>query len=284
MEKLSETILTIFNVNNLGSMKNALLFLLGKVIWAIAILFIAWIVVKIGNKFIHKIMNKKIDIKNKGEKNLSSFEGIVKSVFKVFVYLIAILSILTGVFKLLDASSLVTTVGVGGLALSIGAQSLISDIISGFFLIYENQMSVGDWVTIGSNQGTVIALELRCLKLETYEGEMVYVPYGEIRNLVNKSKLESSIIVDVPISYKQDISKAVETLEEVALNFESTNLTSNLKVMPPVTLDDGTYKLRVFGKCKPCTNWELERLIRKEIVDKARSNNINLGFDLSLQK
>lgn len=284
MEKLSETILTIFNVNNLGSMKNALLVLLGKVIWAIAILFIAWIVVKIGNKFIHKIMNKKIDIKNKGEKNLSSFEGIVKSVFKVFVYLIAILSILTGVFKLLDASSLVTTVGVGGLALSIGAQSLISDIISGFFLIYENQMSVGDWVTIGSNQGTVIALELRCLKLETYEGEMVYVPYGEIRNLVNKSKLESSIIVDVPISYKQDISKAVETLEEVALNFESTDLTSNLKVMPPVTLDDGTYKLRVFGKCKPCANWELERLIRKEIVDKARSNNINLGFDLSLQK
>lgn len=284
MEKLSETILTIFNVNNLGSMKNALLVLLGKVIWAIAILFIAWIVVKIGNKFIHKIMNKKIDIKNKGEKNLSSFEGIVKSVFKVFVYLIAILSILTGVFKLLDASSLVTTVGVGGLALSIGAQSLISDIISGFFLIYENQMSVGDWVTIGSNQGTVIALELRCLKLETYEGEMVYVPYGEIRNLVNKSKLESSIIVDVPISYKQDISKAVETLEEVALNFESKDLTSNLKVMPPVTLDDETYKLRIFGKCKPCANWELERLIRKEIVDKARSNNINLGFDLSLQK
>lgn len=284
MEKLSETILTIFNVNNLGSMKNALLVLLGKVIWAIAILFIAWIVVKIGNKFIHKIMNKKIDIKNKGEKNLSSFEGIVKSVFKVFVYLIAILSILTGVFKLLDASSLVTTVGVGGLALSIGAQSLISDIISGFFLIYENQMSVGDWVTIGSNQGTVIALELRCLKLETYEGEMVYVPYGEIRNLVNKSKLESSIIVDVPISYKQDISKAVETLEEVALNFESKDLTSNLKVMPPVTLDDETYKLRVFGKCKPCANWELERLIRKEIVDKARTNNINLGFDLSLQK
>lgn len=284
MEKLSETILTIFNVNNLGSMKNALLVLLGKVIWAIAILFIAWIVVKIGNKFIHKIMNKKIDIKNKGEKNLSSFEGIVKSVFKVFVYLIAILSILTGVFKLLDASSLVTTVGVGGLALSIGAQSLISDIISGFFLIYENQMSVGDWVTIGSNQGTVIALELRCLKLETYEGEMVYVPYGEIRNLVNKSKLESSIIVDVPISYKQDISKAVETLEEVALNFESTDLTSNLKVMPPVTLDDETYKLRIFGKCKPCANWELERLIRKEIVDKARTNNINLGFDLSLQK
>ncbi|MCQ2910879.1 MAG: mechanosensitive ion channel family protein [Clostridia bacterium] len=284
MEKLSETILTIFNVNNLGSMKNALLVLLGKVIWAIAILFIAWIVVKIGNKFIHKIMNKKIDIKTKGEKNLSSFEGIVKSVFKVFVYLIAILSILTGVFKLLDASSLVTTVGVGGLALSIGAQSLISDIISGFFLIYENQMSVGDWVTIGSNQGTVIALELRCLKLETYEGEMVYVPYGEIRNLVNKSKLESSIIVDVPISYKQDISKAVETLEEVALNFESKDLTSNLKVMPPVTLDDETYKLRVFGKCKPCANWELERLIRKEIVDKARTNNINLGFDLSLQK
>ena len=284
MEKLSDTILTIFNVSDLGSVKNALLVLLGRLLWAILILVIAWLVVKIGNKFIHKVMNKKIDLKNKGEKSLSSFEGIVKSVFKVFVYLIAILSILTGVFKLLDASSLVTTVGVGGLALSIGAQSLISDIISGFFLIYENQMNVGDWITLGNIQGTVIALELRCLKLETYEGEMVYIPYGEIRNLVNKSKLESSVIVDIPVSYKQDLEKANAILEDIALNFESNELTSNLKVMPPVSLDESTYKLRLFGKCKPCSNWELERQLRKLVVEKARENDMNLGFDLSLQK
>ncbi|MCQ2978977.1 MAG: mechanosensitive ion channel family protein [Clostridia bacterium] len=280
MEKLLDVFLTMFNVQDLGSLKNVILVLIGKLISAFLILVLAWIVIGLGNKFIHKVMNKDSKSKLKAKKDLSAFESIVKSVLKVFVYIIAIFSILTGVFGILDASSLVTTVGVGGLALSIGAQSLISDIISGFFLLYENQVDIGDYITLEGISGNVTALELRCLKLETYEGETVFVPYGEIRNLINKSKSESSIIVDIPVSYKEDVDKVTSIMEDVIQEYENNELTENLRMLPPVSLDEKTYSLRMFGKGKPCSNWDIERELRKAIIDKAKANNIKIGFDL----
>lgn len=272
-------ILTMFNVKDLNTMSDALLVILGKLIIAILILVVSWLVVKIGNLIIHGIIVKGNKIKTSHQRDLTNFEGIFKTIFKWLVYIIAVLSIFTKVFCILDASSLITTVGVGGLAISIGAQSLISDIISGLFIMLENQIEVGDYITLGDIQGNVIELELRCMKLENYEGELVFIPYGEVRKLINKSKTQSSIVVDIPVNYKQDVNSILEIANETVNEYKNDTIDGKLEVLLPVSLDEKTYTIRIFGKCKPCYDWGIERDLRKMVVEKANSKNIKLGFD-----
>lgn len=268
----------MFGLTGDNTIYDALLSICGKLVVAILILVLSFVIVKIGQRIIHSVIKRG----NKySKKNITNFEGILKSLFKWIVYIIAVLSILTKVFGILDASSLITTVGVSGLAISIGAQSLISDIISGFFVMVEGQMEVGDYITLGEISGNVVEFELRCVKIENYEGEVVFVPYGEIRKLINKSKTNSSVVVNLPVSYKQNIDEVLQIANEAVSEFEHADLTDKLQVLPSVSLDEKTYSIRIFGKCKACSDWEIEREVSKLLLKKANDKNIKLGFDIS---
>lgn len=271
-------ILLLFDLKDFDALKLNLYKFGGKIIWAIVILLIARLVVWLGSSLIHSVMKRKLKVRGLSFDKLAGFETMFKSILKYFVYIIAILTILTKVFGLIDGASVITTVGIGGLAISLGAQSLIQDIIGGVFIFLEKQLEVGDWIELGNISGTVKELDVRCLELETYEGEIVFVPYGEIRTLVNKSKVLSSVMVDVPFGYDVEVKDAMKLLKDIADNFENPNMTSRLIVLPPTEMDEKIYKVRLFGKCIQCCDWEIERDLRRIVISKAAEEKIKLGF------
>ncbi len=122
----------------------------------------------------------------------------------------------------LPLATLIPTATVAGVALGFGAQRVPHDIVSGFFLLAEHQMAIGDWVTIaargtvGGVGGNVEQITLRVTRLRTIEGEVVFVPDGEIRQLTSQSIGWVRSVVDVPLRPEGDLAPALSTLRKVS--------------------------------------------------------------------
>lgn len=272
--KMIDEILEEINATKVGEI---LLLILYKLCTILVVLLVAKLIVCFSTKLIKSFMNKNRKEKNDNLKKIASFETMIISIIKYSVYIIAILSIFTNVLGVLDIKSVLATVGVGGVAIGFGAQSLIKDVISGFFILLENQMNIGDYVIIGETSGTVKELDLRCVKLETYPGEIIFLPYGEIKEVKNMSKTNSSVIVDIPVKYGQNIDKVKDILNTLCEEYTDNNLIDKLEALDPVKLDSNSYILRIFGKVKPCSHWEIERNVRRLVLMKCEENNIKLG-------
>ena len=140
----------------------------------------------------------------------SGFGGLATIVVWV-VAVVWILSVL-GV----KASTLLTSAGLIGVALAFGAQNLLRDLIAGTFMIFEDQLGVGDVVDVGAASGTVEEVTLRVTRLRDVEGIVWHVPNGEIHRVGNKSQQWSRAVVDIPIQPGTDIGRAQEVIQQTA--------------------------------------------------------------------
>src|SRR5690625_1552052 len=112
-------------------------------------------------------------------------------------------------------STLLAGAGVVGLAIGFGAQSLVKDIISGFFIIFEDQFSVGDYIMINSLEGTVEEIGLRTTKIESWTGEQHVIPNGDISIVTNYSIHNGISVVEVNVPYENDINEVKRLLDEI---------------------------------------------------------------------
>lgn len=115
-----------------------------------------------------------------------------------------------------DVQALLVSAGVLGLAVGLGAQSLIKDVITGFFLLFEGLIGVGDVIEVGGHTGTVEAIGLRVTKLRLLNGAQRVIPNGEITQFVNFSKGWGRAVIDVSVGYETDVQRAIATLERTA--------------------------------------------------------------------
>jgi small conductance mechanosensitive channel len=165
---------------------------------------------------------------------------------------------------------LLASVGIVGLALGLGAQTLVSDVISGLFILIENQYGVGDVVEINGLVGTVEEMTLRVTYVRDLEGALHIIPNGEIRTVSNRSRDWSRAIIDVGINYDADVDRALETLQEIGrdLMVEPT-LGAVVVEEPTVTgiegIEEGQLRLRFMVKTEPLQQFSVERFLRREI-------------------
>ena len=161
------------------------------------IILLSAIVVKSGKMVIRRIFQ----VKFKGplrqsERREKTLLKLLENTLSYVVYFSAILAILSE-FRI-DVKGLLAGAGVLGLAVGFGAQSLVKDVITGFFIIFEDQFSVGDYVKIGAAEGIVEEIGLRTTKIKSFTGEVHILPNGTISQVVNYSMKNSLAIVDVP--------------------------------------------------------------------------------------
>ena len=120
-------------------------------------------------------------------------------------------------------NSMLAAAGIGTLALGIGAQSLIGDIVTGMFLLFEDQLSVGDYVSIGGVEGTVEEMTLRTVTLQGWRGEKTMIPNGQVKTVVNYSRRDYLAVVEMNIAQEADADRAMaimhEELEKVIASF-----------------------------------------------------------------
>jgi len=183
----------------------------------------------------------------------------------------------------LDIAPLIAGVGVVGLALSLGTQTLIKDLIGGLLIVVENQYSVGDTIEVGDVSGVVETVTLRATLVRTADGSLVVVPNGEVRVVANASKGWSRAVVDVGVAYEEDLARALSVLEDAAAEFAQDTRFEPLlleapAVLGPLSLGDWSITIRVMIKTLPGRQWEIARELRKQILAACEREGIDLPY------
>ncbi|UOE55505.1 mechanosensitive ion channel family protein [Bacillus sp. CMF12] len=245
----------------------------------IAILIVTSILIRIGKLAIRNIFKvrtpSRLRISERREATLLKLLENMLTYVVFFVAAIMILSVLT-----IDVKALLAGAGIVGLAVGFGAQSLVKDIITGFFIIFEDQFSVGDYIRIDQFEGTVEEIGLRTTKIKNWTGEVHILPNGSIMQVTNFSINNSVAFVDVSIAYEGDIVKAESVLQEL---FEKLPEKYEDMVKPPEILGiqnlaASDVVLRVVSETLPMRHFYIARQLRKEIKLCLDEHGIEIPF------
>lgn len=199
------------------------------------------------------------------------------------IYLVATLVILQKCN--LPLASLVPPATVAGVAVGFGAQKIVSDLLSGFFLFAERQLGYGDVVRIGPPgstegvTGTVEELTLRTTRLRTLSGDVVFIPNGEIRQVANLSLDWARCILDIPLPSGTDLTTATTVLEGVCATLRDDPLWSPLFLDDPIVsgveaIDLGVFRVRIVARTAAGKQHEVARELRRRIGDALNAANI----------
>ena len=218
---------------------------------------------------------------DEGARRARTLARVIRSTALVTIVIVAGLMILLELG--LDITPLIAGAGVVGVALGLGAQSLISDVISGFFILLEDQFAVGDAIQVGSIGGSVEKMTLRATFLRDLEGTLHVVPNGEMRIVSNRTKDWSRAVVDLGVAYDEDIGRVVAALEKIGHDlYQDEELASLLLEEPTVSgveaLGDWAVTVRIMAKTRPGKQWEVARELRRRIKESFEREGIEMPY------
>ncbi len=178
---------------------------------------------------------------------------------------------------------LLAGLGIAGVALGFGSQYLVRDIITGLFIVLEDQFRVGDVVTIGSFTGLVEHMYLRTTQVRAANGDLHIVPNGQITAVTNLTRQWSRAVLDVGVSYGADLDQVFEALAEVGRQAAADEKVGPAfmeapEVLGVMGLGDSTITVRLQGKVEPLRQWELERFLRKRVKEVFDARGIEIPF------
>ena len=244
-----------------------------------AILILSYVVTFIGKRIIKRVFSLKI----KGpiqhnERRQKTIIKLLQSTLSYLVYFSAMIAILSAVN--INIAGLLAGAGIAGLAIGFGAQSLVKDIITGFFIILEDQFGVGDYIRLNSAEGTVKEIGLRTTKILGSTGEQYIIPNGQILDVVNFSVNNSKAIIDMQVGINANMEEVDQLvtayLETLPLKFEE--LVDVPKFLGVQNVAGTEITFRIIAETKPLQHYAIARVIRgdvKEILDK---NGIPLAY------
>jgi len=203
------------------------------------------------------------------QRRAATLSGILTSLVTVSAMFIATLMMLRELA--IDVVPLLTGAGIAGLAIGFGAQNLVRDVISGFFLILEDQVRVGDLVRINAAPGIVEQINLRTIVLRDGEGAVQVFPNGSITSLANLSKQYAYAIVDMRVAYTENLDRVVGTIREVGGVIEKDQVWGSLVLAPlevlgVESLADGFASIRVKFKTLPLNQGKVANELRRRLM------------------
>ena len=194
---------------------------------------------------------------------------VLNSALAVVIITIAITTLLT--FMGVPVGPMVASAGVVGVALGFGAQSLVKDVLSGMFMLIEDQYGVGDVVDLGAATGAVEEVGIRSTRLRSLDGTVWYVPNGEITRVGNMTRLWSRALVEVRFAYDTDIEAARQAMLDsvAAARGQSDKVAANILSEPEVagveSLEYNAVMLRLLVQVNPATQWDIMREVRRQM-------------------
>jgi moderate conductance mechanosensitive channel len=234
---------------------------------------IIWVVHK---AVTHFILNRNPTRLHVEQRRVQTIGKLLKNVASYAVYFVTILLVLSE-FNI-NLGPLLAGAGVVGLAIGFGAQSLVKDVITGFFIILEDQFAVGDVIQTGTFKGTVEMIGLRATRLQSWTGEVFIIPNGLINEVTNFSLRNSLAIVDVSIAYEEDIDHAIAAIRETVANIGDENLAKPPEVLGVQALGPSVVTLRVIAECRPNTQAVVSRKLNAEIKKALDAEGIEIPY------
>lgn len=202
-------------------------------------------------------------------------------------FLFIVLWVVAGMMVLTELgvqiAPLIATAGVAGLAFGFGGQYLIRDLISGFFIIAENQYRVGDVISINSTSGLVENITLRMTTLRDLDGIVHHIPNGNVTEVANMTKAFSRINLNIGVAYDTDLEQVIKVINDVGQQMAAdkdwkSDITDPPKFLRVDDFADSAITIKILGETKPSRQWDVTGELRKRLKLAFDKNGIEIPF------
>ncbi|PYZ97815.1 mechanosensitive ion channel protein [Alteribacter lacisalsi] len=245
----------------------------------LVVILIAYLIVKgIGSRLIGSSFDRMSRQKNMSPGRTKTLEKLSQNIF-AYVLLFVFITIVIGLFDY-NVTGLIAGAGIIGLAIGFGAQGLVSDVVTGFFLLLEKQLEVDEYVTVAGIDGVVEEVGLRTTRIRGFDGTVHYIPNREISTLSNHSRSNMRALVDIGISYDDNIDEAMKVIQDACdlVASQVDTIVDGPNVIGVQSLDDSDVVIRVIAQTSNMEQWGVERILRKEIKEALDENGIEIPF------
>lgn len=252
-----------------------------KIISVILVCVIMSVIRRLGKNMLKKAFAVNVEriqkVTGGTERRKETFESLSLNIWRYTVNIVLILwlvSIFIPLQNLLIASIAFFVV------IGFAAKSMLDDITMGFFIIFEDLFSVGDFVEIDGNTGTVTEIGLRSVKIRVLTGEIVIIPNGNIGKVINHSVSNGQAVLDISIAYEADIDQAILVLEGVAQDaFDKYETILQLpQILGVQELADSAIVIRMIAEVSPLQQWHIQRELRRLIKKSFDQHNIEIPY------
>ena len=249
------------------------------------ILVIAFIILRVSRMISRHFLQtlKKRRKKKDGEflKRAETLSSIIRYVINVVVMLTSAVMILGEIG--IEIGPILAAVGVLGLAVGFGAQSLVKDLISGFFILLEDQIRVGDVVQIAGKAGVVEKINLKMTTLRDLSGNVHFVPNGEITVVTNMTKVYSQYVFDIGVAYREDVDEVMQIMREVDEELRNDHdfkddILEPLEVLGLDQFGDSALMIKARTKTKPIKQWRIGREFKRRLKQRFDEKDIEIPF------
>lgn len=210
-------------------------------------------------------------------KKADTLSGLIKNMIRYVLSFIAVLICFDAAG--INIRTFLAVTSVAGVAVGFGAQSLIKDVLSGFFILFEDQFAVGDYVTIGDMSGVVENVGLRITKIRDFAGDLYIIPNGSIDKVTNKSRGNMKATVDIDVDYKEDIDRVLKITKEVCDGMvkDCEFVVSSPQNIGISKINGEAVTIRVIAQTYPMKQGDAESEFRKRIKYAFDKNNIKMA-------
>lgn len=252
----------------------------GVIILQLILIWIAYLVFKgIGKRLIIGAFDKMQENGKMSKGRAKVLEGLLLSVLSYTLIFIVIV-VVFGIFGL-PIGGLIAGAGIVGLAIGFGAQGLVSDIVTGFFILAEKWADVDDYIITAGVDGVVEEIGLRTTKIRDFDGVLHYIPNRNIENLSNYSRGDMRALVEIGFSYNDNIDKAFKVAQEVCdtIAEEDENIVEGPNVDGVETIDKHAVVMRITAQTKNMEQWGVQRELFKSVKEAFDENNIEMPYE-----
>ena len=223
----------------------------------------------------------------RAEDNPEEFKRI-ETLGRVFRYITSVvITIVAGMLILselgISIAPILAAAGVLGLAIGFGAQSLVKDYFSGFFLLLENQIRQGDVVNVADKGGFVEEMTLRYVKMRDYEGNVHFIPNGIITTVTNMSRQFAYAVIDISVSYREDVDEVIAVMEQVGKELRedevlAPKILANIEIAGVDQFADSSVIIKCRFMVQALEQWTVKRAYLKRIKEVFDERGIEIPF------
>ncbi len=263
---------------------------LGRLTEAAVIIFFAWLIIFLGQKVVHRVFS----VGRSDPQKKKTLITLLNSVLRYVIFAMSALLLIQVFAPGFNIAPILAGAGVLGLAVGFGAQTLIKDVITGFFLMFEDQIRVGDYVSVNNGEvtGTVEEVGLRMTTIREWSGRKYYIANSEIRTVNNYNRRELRVIIRAAFPFEESPARIRDFLNAVCA--EATEILGEEHLMkdetghivePPqiygvtdISGDERGGVFTIIAKTYPDSLWVAERCIRELIWQRAPEHGIRLAY------
>lgn len=244
----------------------------------IVVTIIIWVIIgMIASKLVKAVIFRTLKNKNNPAK-AETVARLISNISKYVIWFIVILLIL-GELNI-DVTPFIASASVIGFAVGFGAQEIVKDFLSGFFIIFDDMFNVGDVIQSDGFTGTVESIGLRATKLVNWQGQTKIIRNGNLGNIINFSTNDSVAIADFGVAYETDLHKFYELMPTLLdeINEKYDDIVEKPTFLGILELADSSINMRIIAKTETLKHFQIERDMRKDIVEFCNRNEIDIPY------